>query len=68
MDVTDAFLNSDLNEEVYMASPPGVPHQPGEVSKLFAVSNRHLVLGMTSFPQLLLLLDFFSSHYDRIIC
>ncbi|GJS40117.1 uncharacterized mitochondrial protein-like protein [Tanacetum coccineum] len=34
MDVKNAFLNSYLNEEVYMKPPPGIPHQLGEVCKL----------------------------------
>ncbi|KAL5734666.1 hypothetical protein ACOSP7_032527 [Xanthoceras sorbifolium] len=34
MDVKNAFLNSDLHEEIYMAPPPGVSHNPREVCKL----------------------------------
>ncbi|KAL5849926.1 hypothetical protein ACOSQ4_007939 [Xanthoceras sorbifolium] len=34
MDVKNVFLNDDLHEEVYMAPPPGVSHNPGEVCKL----------------------------------
>ncbi|GKA46038.1 gag-pol polyprotein [Tanacetum coccineum] len=34
MEVKNAFLNSDLKEEVYMKPPLAIPHQSGEVCKL----------------------------------
>lgn len=34
MDVKNAFVNGDLQDEVYMASPQGVSHNQGEVCKL----------------------------------
>ncbi|GJZ98671.1 uncharacterized mitochondrial protein-like protein [Tanacetum coccineum] len=70
MDVKNAFLNVDLNEEVYMKPPPRVPHQPGEVCKLRKALN-----GLKQAPRawyekfstVVTYLGFVSSHHDSAL-
>lgn len=46
MDVKNAFLNGDLQEEVYMKPPPGYAHPPQKVCRL-----RRALYGLNKLPE-----------------
>ncbi|GJU40569.1 uncharacterized mitochondrial protein-like protein [Tanacetum coccineum] len=70
LDVKNAFLNGDLNEEVFMTPPPGVSHKPGEVCKL-----KKALYGLKQAPHawyekfatVVTSLGFVSSHHDSAL-
>jgi hypothetical protein len=70
LDVKNAFLNGDLNEEVFITPPPGVSHKPGEVCKLGKA-----LYGLKQAPHawyekfatVVTSLGFVSSHHDSAL-
>ncbi|GJX70675.1 ribonuclease H-like domain-containing protein [Tanacetum coccineum] len=70
LDVKNAFLNGDLNEEVFMTPPPCVSHKPGEVCKL-----KKALYGLKQSPRawyekfatVVTSLGFVSSHHDSAL-
>ena len=67
MDVKNAFLNGDFQEEVYMVPPPNVSHNPGEVCNLkkalYSLKQAPYVW-FVKFSHVLTSLGFHSSHYN----
>ncbi|GJW13119.1 retrovirus-related pol polyprotein from transposon TNT 1-94 [Tanacetum coccineum] len=70
LDVKNAFLNGDLNKEVYMTPPPGVPHQSGEVYKiqkaLYGLKQAPCVW-YKKFSTVVTSFGFVSSHHDSAL-
>ncbi|GJR10326.1 retrovirus-related pol polyprotein from transposon TNT 1-94 [Tanacetum coccineum] len=70
LDVKNAFLNGDLNEEVLMKPPPGVSHKPREVYKF-----KKALYGLKQAPRawyekfatVVTSLGFVSSHHDSAL-
>nr|GEZ74149.1 uncharacterized mitochondrial protein AtMg00810-like [Tanacetum cinerariifolium] len=62
LDVKNAFLNGDPNEEVFMKPPPGVSHKPGEVYQL-----RKALYGLKQAPRACQVLCVYFCRYMLMI-
>ncbi|XP_026452189.1 uncharacterized protein LOC113352596 [Papaver somniferum] len=67
MDVKNAFLHGELQEEVYMQPPPGLPHAPNQVCKLrkaiYGLEQAHRAW-FKKFSSAILEYGFIQSFYD----
>lgn len=76
LDISNAFLNGDLDEEIYMTLPPGYTPKAGETLPPNAVCKLNKSLyglkqasrqWFLKFSSILLFLGFQKSHYDHTL-